>query len=55
MVSGLRKNQPQKIIISNYSAYAYIISTLRETLGVSTLVITSNPEESLQILDGINF
>ena len=54
MVSGLRKNKPQKII-SNYSAYAYIISTLRETLGVPTVVITSNPEESLQILDGINF
>ena len=53
VVSGLRKSQPQKII-SNYSAYAYIISTLRETLGVPTLVITSNPEESLQILDGIN-
>ena len=54
VVSGLRKNKPQKII-SNYSAYAYIISTLRETLGVPTVVITSNPEESLQILDGINF
>ena len=54
VVSGLRKSQPQKII-SNYSAYAYIISTLRETLGVPTLVLTSNPEESLQILDGINF
>ena len=54
VVSGLRKNQPQKII-SNYSAYAYIISTLRETLGVPTVVIASNPEESLQILDGINF
>lgn len=54
VVSGLRKNKPQKII-SNYSAYAYIISTLRETLGVPTIVITSNPEESLQILDGINF
>ena len=54
VVSGLRKNKPQKII-SNYSAYAYIISTLRETLGVPIVVITSNPEESLQILDGINF
>ena len=54
VVSGLRKSQPQKII-SNYSAYSYIISTLRETLGVPTLVLTSNPEESLQILDGINF
>lgn len=54
VVSGLRKKSPQKIS-SNKSSFGFIISTLSKLLKVPSLVITSNPEESIEILDSINF
>ena len=54
VVSGLRKKSPQKIS-SNKSSFGFIISTLSKLLKVPSVVITSNPEESIEILDSINF
>ena len=54
VVSELRKKKPQKLV-SNNSSFGYLISTLSEIFKVPTLVITSNPEESIRILDSINF
>ena len=54
VVSKLRQKIPQNVV-SNNSSFGYLISNLSETFKVPTLVITSNPEESIQILDSINF
>ena len=54
VVSDLRKKIPQKLL-SSKSSYGYIISTLSKLFNVPTIVITSNPEESIEILDSINF
>ena len=53
VVSDLRKKIPQKLL-SSKSSYGYIISTLSKLFNLPTIVITSNPEESIEILDSIN-
>ena len=54
VVSELRNYKSPKII-SPKQTFAYIVSSIVQLINKPTLIITSNPEESREMVENLNF